>query len=122
MTNAVESIRSRAIEELLQAKTPNGDSVLDISTNLSLFEKIFRKRRDIENESIQMIFAYMRKNSLWIEHYPSYTGLVEAGSYALVNFSEGGEPAWNYVSKVYLQSQVPGFDLDVSVEELRKWK
>lgn len=122
VTNAVESIQSRAIEELLVAKTSNGEPVLDISISLNVFEQLFRTKRDIENESMQIIFSYIRKNSIWIEHYPPNIGLGDAGSYALVYFSEGGEPTWNYVSKEYLQSQVPGFDLDVSVEELRKWK
>lgn len=122
ITNAAESIQSRAVEELLRAKTSDGDPVLDVSVNLNLFEKLFRTTRDIEQESMQKVFSYMRKNSKWIEHYPPDIGLAESGSYALVDFSEGGEPTWNYVSKEYLQSQFPGFDLDVSVEALRKWK
>lgn len=122
ITNAVERIQSKAIQELRCAQTPNGDSVLDVCVSLNIFEKLFRKKQDIEQESIRHAFSYIFKNSIWIEHYPPGIGIAESGSYALVNFSEGGEPTWNYVSKDYLQSKIPGFDLDISVEELRKWK
>ncbi len=122
ITNAVESIWDGAVEELLRAKTDDGKPVLDFSANLSIFEKLFQSKRIIEEKSRQDIKAYVRKNSIWIEHYPPDLGIAVNGSYAIVHFSDSGEPTWNYVSKNYLQNQIPGVNLNVSVEELRQWK
>lgn len=122
ITNAVESIWSEAIEQLFRARTDCGERVLEISTNLTILEKIFKSKQAIEQESKQDFLTFVSRNSIWIEHYPTNVGLADNGSYAIVQFSEGGEPTWNYVSKEHLQNKLPDVDLDVSIEVLHQWK
>ena len=121
VTNAVESIKAKAIEALLRERTDEGTAVMETVTKAGFFEKLLRRRDYFDQHEMQAAIAYIRKHSMWIEHYPAGVGLAHSGSYAIVHFSENGEPSWNYVSPEYLQSQVPGIDLEVAVEKLRQW-
>ncbi|MBF5040531.1 hypothetical protein INP77_13610 [Methylophilus sp. 13] len=122
ITNAVESIRSRAVEVLLTEVNSNDKPVIDVSLELSLAERLINSSVDIERDKKHKIFDFIRKNSIWIEHYPAGHSIDANGSYAIVRFSQSGEPSWNYVSIDSLFNLVPGFDFNVSNEMLYKWK
>ncbi|MCF5199911.1 hypothetical protein [Pseudomonas syringae] len=121
VTNAVESIKAEAIEALLRAYTDEGTAVMETVIKPGYFARLLHPRGFFDQHAKQVAIAYIRKHSMWIEHYPAGVGLAHSGSYAIVHFSENGEPSWNYVSPEYLQNQVPGIDLQVAIEKLRKW-
>ncbi|MCD5997283.1 hypothetical protein KDX38_27455 [Pseudomonas sp. CDFA 602] len=121
VTNAVESIKAKAIDALLRAYTDEGTAVMETVIKPGYFARLLHRRDYFDQHAMQAAIAYICKHSMWIEHYPAGVGLAHSGSYAIVHFSENGEPSWNYVSPEYLQSQVPGIDLQVAIEKLRQW-
>ena len=51
------------------------------------------------------LIKFIRK-AIWIEHYPSGTGLVTNSSYAIVSFDENLNPSWSYASLEEISNQI----------------
>lgn len=39
---------------------------------------------------------------VWVEHYPKGTGMADSDTFAIVDYSERGDPQWTYVSAIEL--------------------
>lgn len=78
VTNAIEEIFSRAIDQLPK--------------NVS--DPAIRRLLPKRGKSL----AEARRNIRWVEHYPPGVGIDPSGSYALVAFDAAFNPTWNYVT------------------------
>lgn len=102
VTNAIEVIRQKAIEQIVD------DGLLKADASKTLLERMFLTQAKVERALRFAARAFVLKNSTWIEHYPEGTGIAYEDSYSIVHFSAVGEPAWSYVTIETLEKRFPG--------------
>lgn len=116
ITNAIERIVEATILHLERKK------VLTVRDELGFFDKLLKKKAEIENSRVQTVFREFTARLTLIEHYPEGVGINNNGSFARVVFSPSREPVWNYLSKEKLQHSLNTPEiLEINVEELKAW-
>lgn len=101
VTNAVEAIRHKAIDQICD------DGLVTATASKTFVEKIFLTQASVEKALNSAARRFVAENSKWVEHYPDGTGITDKDSYAVVHFTANGEPAWSYVTREALEDRFP---------------
>lgn len=107
ITNATEQILLSAIDRL------NKDVGLERLYPPKPWWQIWRNHN--------IVVEHVVRRTMWVEHYPAGTGLLDNESFALVAFDSNLHPIWNYVSKEEAAREcgVEAEFLEVDAEQLR---
>lgn len=119
VTNAIESILEHAIRRLFNEKTEDGQKVVQFNESFSFIRELILGNKNDER-LLGELRKYILNESIWIEHYPPENKETNDGSFSLVNFTESGEPIWNYIDIKTLENEFSAPNLFiVNYEELK---
>ena len=122
ISNGVEGIRQSATNFLLQQKTNDGKSIVEVMRPSKFLQSLpSALNLWLTKKIVNLCLSALESKCMWIEHYPPGLGLSPAGSFARVYFSRGGRPAWQFMDNEELSSLLPGYDLTIDQAMLNSW-
>lgn len=105
VTNAIESVLEHAIHKLFEEKTEDKERVVNFIEDFSFIRELILGKKNDER-LLKELRRHILSESIWIEHYPPGEGLSDKGSFSIVNFTDSGEPIWNYIDIKTLEEEL----------------
>ena len=122
VTNAIESVLEHAIVKLFEEKTKDDKKVVNFIEDFSFIRDLILGKKNDER-LLKELRKHILSESIWIEHYPPREGISNEGTFSIVNFTETGEPIWNYIDIKSLEEELSEPNLfTLNYEELEQRK